>query len=201
MDKKLIYIVVGIVVLLLLVGGGAYWMMKKGAAPAAPQQTTPVTQTTPTQPTQTAPAMQTLKDLLTAGTAQKCTYQDTAAGNVSGTTYVSAGKVRADFTTTAGKTTISGHMISDGKTSWIWMDGQLTGFKMAFDQTSTPSAGSAPQGVDVNKAMNYSCSVWTADATMFTPPATVNFTDLNSMKIPSAPPVVPPKVPTNPYSY
>ncbi len=185
MDKKVIYIGVGVIVLL-LIGAGAYLVMSKSSTPATPLQTVN-TQNEPAQSAQNAPALKSLKDLLTAGVAQKCTYQDTStAANVSGTTYISAGKVRSDFTSVTSNITISGHMVADGKTSYVWMDGQTTGFKMAFDQASTASAGSAQQGVDANKAMNYSCSAWVVDNTLFTPPTSVKFTDLGALTVPSA---------------
>lgn len=188
MDKKLIYIAVALIVLLLL-GAGAFFMMNKPSAPQMTQNETgnnSQTAMTP-EPSQPASNMKTLKDLLAAGTSQKCTYADkTEDVDVSGTSYISAGKIRGDFSTTTAGKTIAGHMIVDGKTSYVWMDGQKTGFKMSFDTTNTDgTTNKDTQAIDPNKAFDFNCSAWTVDTTMFALPKTVTFTDLSKMTAPS----------------
>jgi hypothetical protein len=122
-----------------------------------------------------------LKQLLAAGVSQKCTFSDNGS---QGTFYVSSGKSRGDFSSTvAGKATTT-HMISDGKTSYVWVDGQPQGFKMSFDAASQQQANasaSAPKGVDVNKTLDYHCEAWSADSSMFSMPANIQFMDLSTM--------------------
>jgi len=125
-----------------------------------------------------------LKALLASGTSQKCSYSDSGS---EGVFYLSGGKSRGDFTTTvSGKTTAS-HMISDGKTSYIWMDGQPQGYKMSLEvnastnQQANSTAASAQQGVDVNKTMNYDCQAWSADNSMFNLPSGIEFVDFAAM--------------------
>jgi hypothetical protein len=129
------------------------------------------------------PAQQSsLKDLLALGTSQKCTFSDS---NTAGTFYIASGKSRGDFSSTvAGKATAT-HMIGDGKTSYVWIDGQKQGFKMsleaAADQKQANAQPNASQGVDMNKKMNYSCEAWTADNSMFTLPSGIEFVDMSTM--------------------
>lgn len=134
-----------------------------------------------------------LKDLLALGTSQKCTYSDNGS---QGTFYVSGGKSRGDFTSTvAGKST-GGHMIADGKTSYVWMDGEKQGFKMSLDASAQQQANapaSQSQGVDVNKQMDYSCQAWSADNSMFTMPSGIEFVDLAEMMKNSVPNIPVPK--------
>jgi len=166
------------VVVILLLAGGYFLMNKKGPA------TSPTTSDTST--TETSSGSKSLKDLLSAGIAQKCTYSTTSEGTTTeGTSYIAGGKMRGDFTnTTSGKTTVS-HMISDGKTSWIWTEGETTGFKMTVEE---PTAGETPSsqttvegGVGWDDKFDYKCSAWVTDGTFFTPPSNVKFTDFSEL--------------------
>jgi hypothetical protein len=97
---------------------------------------------------------------------------------------VSGGKSRGDFTATVNGKAMGSHMIMDGKTSYIWTDGQTQGFKMSVDAAATATAkdqAAAQQSFDANKKLNYSCSAWSADSAMFSLPAGVQFTDMSAM--------------------
>jgi hypothetical protein len=179
-NKKVLAIIV--VVLLLLLGG---WYLMNSNKAGTPGSTA----------TESQGGMKSLKDLLSSGVAQKCTYSSTdeESGTSEGTSYVSGGKVRADFSTTvSGKTTIS-HMITDGKTSYIWTDGEKSGFKMTVpdatptsaktDTSNTPVSSEA----DLNQKVDYKCSAWVVDNSYFTPPTTVTFSDFSQMVNPAAP--------------
>jgi hypothetical protein len=159
-DKKVILIVV--VLILLLVGG--YFIMKgKSKAPS----------TTGTSQEESSPSS--LKDLISKGIAQSCTYSNEGS---SGKFYVSGSKVRGDFETTVEGNVTKSHMIIDGNTSYIWSDGQKSGIKMTFDSSATPSgsAATSPAGsFDTAANMNYKCSVWVVDSSVFTLPVGVTF--------------------------
>ena len=180
MNKKVLVSVI-VVLILLLLGGGAYTLSKRNKTQTTTQVTT---QTTPTQES-TKTAAQSLKDLLLSGVPQRCSYRDTEEGiDMAGTTYVSGGKVRADFTsTTEGKTT-TGHTVYDGTTSYIWTDEMTTGYKMMIDiskeeEASSESDSTTQQGVDLNKTIDYTCSPWVVDQALFTPPTTITFAEFN----------------------
>lgn len=83
-------------------------------------------------------------------------------------------------------------MIVENQTSYIWMDGQKTGFKTTFDtQSTSASSGSASAsgGFDVNANMNYNCKPWVADNSMFALPAEVQFmsTEMLQQNLPNIP--------------
>lgn len=183
MNKKLIAIVVGI--LLLGVAGIAYAKMKAGGT-GLPGSTASITG-----------GAKSLKDLLTSGVAQKCTYSTTeGTGTSEGTTYISGGKMRGDFSTTVSGKVTKSHMITDGKSSYIWTDGEKTGFKSTIADTTT---GNAPdttnttanvsgQGSGLNQKADYKCLAWVTDGSFFTAPSDIKFTDLSEMfKVTPAP--------------
>jgi hypothetical protein len=164
-NKKVILI--GVLVLMLLVSG--YFFMKKGPTKVTTQETKEV-QTGPTS----------LKDLISKGIAQTCTYSNEVGG---GKIYVSGGKVRGDFETKVEDKVTKSHMIVDGSTSYIWSDGSLTGIKMTFDASETASkdAETSPVGgFDASSDMNYKCGVWVVDSSMFAVPTTIKFTSFGS---------------------
>lgn len=126
---------------------------------------------------------QSIKNLLTKSGNQECTFSDTSTPNASsqGTVYVSGGKMRGDFQTTAsGKSTMSHMIIKDGE-NFVWTDDSTTGFKMKFDQNSNAQSESPQHGVDPNKNFDYSCKSWSGDSGKFNPPSGVTFTDYSSL--------------------
>lgn len=178
MNKKVL-----VIVILLILGAAGYFGYTKFMGKSLPGTSSE------------SGGMKSLKDLLSAGVAQKCTFATTSeSGSSEGTTYVSGGKVRGDFTTTtSGKTTIS-HMISDGKTSYVWTEGEKNGFKMTIPESTTePSTGNADSSTstsseaDLNQKADYKCSGWVADTSYFTPPANVTFTDFSQIYNPASP--------------
>jgi len=55
------------------------------------------------------------------------------------------------------------------------------GIKMSFASMTTQS-DSAPQGaVDPNAEVEYSCSAWSADASLFALPSGITFQDMSAM--------------------
>ena len=160
MNKKAI--IIAVVLVLLLVGG--YFIMKG-------RSKTPLT--TGTSQEESSPAS--LKDLISKGIAQSCTYNNEGSN---GKFYVSGDKVRGDFETTVDGNVTKSHMIIDGNTSYIWSDGEKSGIKMTFDASATPSGSTttSPGGsFDTAANMNYKCSVWVVDSSVFTLPVGVQF--------------------------
>jgi hypothetical protein len=171
MNKKLVpLVIIGI----LLAIGVIFLSTRKKATPA----TTPQTSETPT-----ATGPKSLKDLLSAGVAQECSFTD-PEGN-SGSVFITSGKMRGDFTTKSDKETIKSHMVVDGNTSYMWMDGQESGYKFSFDAANapTPTAGQ-PQTFDTNKQMDYKCKPWIVTGSMFSLPGNIKFTDFSQLMAP-----------------
>lgn len=178
-------VLIGIVLLLLVVlGGGVFMVMNKN--PGTAVQST-VADAQVTTPGGGGSVQKTLKELFTSGVAQKCTFSNTSeTPAVQGVTYISSGKVRGDFSTAIADKTITSHMIVEGNTNYMWTDEQKVGFKMTIDTdaAATPvPTGSAmsQQAFDMNKTMEYNCSPWVVDASLFVPPTNIEFSDFSDM--------------------
>lgn len=174
MNKKLLIAVV----LILLLGAGGYYFLKSGKEGTGSPSSGSSTKS------------QSIKELIAANIPQKCTFKttDETSGTSEGTTYVAGGKVRGDFTVTQeGKTTVN-HMISDGQVSYIWQDGEKNGFKMTLSEEDAAEiksdldagAGSSA-GADLDQKVDYNCSTWIPDNSMFDPPKDVTFADFSDM--------------------
>jgi len=182
MNKKALTTLVVILVLIVGVYGvyRVYNHFKRLSAPAGMQTATSSGSAQP------ATTLSSLKDLIAKGLSQTCSYStDKSQGSI----YMSGGKVRADIDTTVGSVAEKAHMIMINGTSYIWMDGKTTGFKMTVDLNATPVPGASPSssaqsGIDPNTAMNYKCSVWLADASKFTLPTDVKFATFSIPTVP-----------------
>jgi hypothetical protein len=173
MNKKVLMIAV--VILLLLAGGWYYMTSKKTDMTVSTQNPTGTTQPS---------TVSNLRDLISKGIAQNCTFNtEKTAGSV----YVNGKSVRGDFDTTIDNAVMKSHMIVKDNTSYIWTDGKGAGIKMSFDPSATPAATSSSSGTsggsfDPSVNMNYKCSVWIADNSKFDLPAGVTF---STFSIPS----------------
>lgn len=176
--------IVAVVIILLLIAGGAFYFLKvRGGAGG-----------------KLSSGANSLKSLIAAGIPQKCTFSSSdASGSSQGTTFVAGGKVRADITSVVSEQTTVSHMISDGKTNYIWSDNDKNGIKMTVPESSVTSApstgntsGTGPSSEgDLNQTENYKCSAWLPDNSQFTPPSNITFSDFGSL-MPSAAPAVAP---------
>lgn len=177
-----VQIVVGLLVLIILAGGAFLMFKNSSKAPVVTQE--PQTTVEEQKPAST---QKSINDLLTSGQAQKCTYKDKMAEvDVEGTVYVAGGKMRSDYTSNTGGQTIMGHMVVSDNKSYIWMDGQSMGMMMTFDPNKTPEAApTGSQSVDVNKLIDYNCSGWASDNSVFIPPSNIKFQNLGEIKTPT----------------
>ncbi len=179
MNKKIAIGVGAIIVIALLAG---FFMRSKNTAEVKDEMMKPTPEKEAMQPQ----GMQnTLKGLLGLGQSQTCTYT-VGEGLGTSTVYISGGKMSMETMVGTGSTSITSHMIMDGKTSYSWMDGQKTGYKMDFEamqgNTTKGDVGNSGQAnIDPNKQFNFKCSNWTPDSSKFTLPAGVEFTDMTKM--------------------
>lgn len=175
MDRR---ILVGIAVIALIGTGGAYaaFNRSKSQTPPETQQNSPV----PAAATNTP---KTLKELMSAG-SQKCDFKDSESGaNIEGTVFAGNNKVRGDFSTTIDGQKTTGHMIVDEKTMYTWVDNPKVGFKASVDANQAQT--SANQQFDPNKKLDFRCSNWSIDASVFVLPADIKFSEIS---LPSANP-------------
>jgi hypothetical protein len=169
MNKKVLVILAAV---LLLLAGGWYFMSNKSGVETSTDGNATVNQDS---------GSTSLKDLLTKGKAQTCTY---SAEGGSGKVYVSGEKMRGDFETKVEAKTMTSHMIVKDNTSYVWTDDQKTGFKMTFDPKSVDTSVSSDtsvsnQAADLNANYDYKCSAWKEDSSQFALPSGVTFTSFD----------------------
>lgn len=128
-----------------------------------------------------------LKELMSRSNSMRCEFSASeVSDNSSGVVYAANGKARVDFSSTTNNQTTNGHMIMDNDYAYTWIDGQVKGFKVST--ATTTSAGPNDQTekqFDPEKKLDYRCENWSADNSVFTLPANIEFTDLSAMMIPS----------------
>ncbi len=177
MFKNKTLVIVAVVVILALLGGAAYLTLSKTST--APEQTTGQEQpkTSPSGVTGT------LKSLF--GKNQSCTITYPNNGG-SGTIYVSGNKFRGDFTTKiAGEKETTSQVVSDGVYTYVWSSESSDGIKMKIDVTS-PAASAQTGSFNLDQEVGLNCSPWGVDASKFTIPTNIKFTDFSSMVAPQA---------------
>lgn len=181
-------IIIAAVVGLFVLGGAGFVLFQNSQSKTATSQLQTNTNPQPNTETVSGTPLEkkSLKDLVMLGGDQTCTFQDTETGN-SGKVYMTGGKVRGDFSSSMEGTTINSHMVSDNNTVHIWMDGNNTGFKTSLDKVEQSSSNQ--NTVDINKQVDYQCSGWSPDNSMFELPSNVKFTDLGNL-LPSSLPKI-----------
>lgn len=169
-NKKLI-IVVAVVVL--LVGGfGLFKVFSKSGKNTNTSQ----------NKTSESNSPKSLKDILSLGIAQKCTYDG-------GVIYINGSKFRGDFESISQEKTVKSHMIVDNNTSYVWTEGSTAGIKMAFENSDIKEGKSVESGnqntnFDASAPLNYSCSAWIVDGSYFELPKGVAFSDMTTLFAP-----------------
>lgn len=176
MNTKLI---AGIVALGILAGGAYYFM--NGSSTGAD-----VTGDAPKGGAEAGAFKGSMAALMERGGNWKCTVDssaNTGAGTAlsSGVVYVSGNKVRADFTSTVqGFGNVESHMIADGESVYSWSSMMPQGFKLPQTQmTGEGGTETSGSGFDANQSYAYDCQPSSAQASLFTAPANITFTELS----------------------
>ncbi len=172
MNKKLGLIIVAVI--LIALGLGGFLLLSKGG------KTAPVTSGTTPEPSSSAQKMS-LRSLLSFTGSQMCNFSDIES-TTSGQIYMSAGRVRGDFSTIVEGNVVKSHMYTDGREMYFWMDGSASGFKSSLTVTPSPEAGKpANENVDLDRQSDFDCGPWTADDSLFVLPDGVKFSDLSTL--------------------
>ncbi|MFZ2167499.1 MAG: hypothetical protein WAV50_01365 [Minisyncoccia bacterium] len=98
-----------------------------------------------------------------------CSMKTTSGYARAGTMYIANGKMRANLGSSA--------MIADGMYLYAWAQGASTGLKLLAATSASGSAIAAAGGFDPATPVSYSCNPWVADASVFTPPTGVSFSN------------------------
>jgi len=132
--------------------------------------------------------------MLQSGQTVKCTYNlTTDKATQEGTVYTANGQTRMDitmaFSAEGRETTTASHIITTGQYQYLWGDASPKGTKIkmtpedvekmknqAQDQSDVANRS---QGIDWNQKMDFSCQPWQADQSVFQPPSTVQFEEID----------------------
>lgn len=108
--------------------------------------------------------------------------------DISSTTYMSGGNVRADSVTVYKGRTDKGGVIVKGNNIYSWTGNQ--GMKIAltggFDLSGALNMAQGGSASDAKST--YTCEPWVVDSSKFTVPSSVQFQDFGSQQIPSVSP-------------
>ncbi len=164
-------IIIGVVALI-IIGVGGYMLMPKNQAP--------VSETTTNTETAQNSEPSTLRALMASGGSQKCTFNSSTANSQSeGVVYIGQGQLRGDFTSVASGQTQNGHFIVKDNTTHLWVDGMSQGFKAEFSASASASSGAGE--INPDAPVDYKCSSWTTDPSMFVLPSSVTFRTMAEM--------------------
>lgn len=168
--------VIGIVVAVVVVGGGYYVLSRPAGAPVTLDQEQALATTTETS-TASGRFTGSLVELVARGGSWKCSVDSTTAQAVSsGVTYVSGGKVRADFTTNVPSYgSVETHLVADGTDVYTWSSMMPQGIKTKMTAQGSGAGPTSGQGVSADTKYSYDCQPWTGDAALFVVPANVTF--------------------------
>lgn len=186
---KKLPLIIGVIILLIAASGGYYYMTQQ-ASTSSDKDTPEVSTTTEKE----VSGMMSLKDIMALGRSQKCTfeYSNAETGTTTGTSYISGKNVRTDFTITNPESPmIEGGMIMVDSTMYTWTNQEKKGVKMTITESMEESVEEEMKDTEWNKEymspdeeLDYNCSGWNEDHSVFAPPADIEFMDLSEqMKV------------------
>lgn len=188
--KKLMLIaLVGALLLMVL------WFFLGGKTAEAPQDIDVTTKPIATTPQDQAPAQSgplsgfgSIASLMGMGQNLKCGFtQTTDTGSaVAGTMYISGDLLRGDFDMEQAGTVYQSHMIQDTEMLYMWTESPQGTFAMKLPKetatdtgATTPGATARPVSFDTD--VDYDCTLWSKDPSMFLPPSGIVFQDMAAM--------------------
>lgn len=174
MQKQLLLIAVGIGALV-IIGVAGFFLLNKSSQ--SNKEKTAV-QDAQQEQSQTKSSIQ---KLLAAGKNETCSVKYPAGEQTAdGTIYVNGKNLRGDFTTTSEGKTIDSHIIQDETYMYSWTSLAPQGTKMKIAELEKLQASPATESVDLNQEFDINCSSWSVDIGKFTPPANVNFVEIDT---------------------
>jgi hypothetical protein len=94
-----------------------------------------------------------------------------------GTVFISGDKLRGDFSSYFNGATRTSHMVIDGVSLYVWVNGYDSGLKLPAANGASGSAAANAGGVDPNVNVAFACYPWTPEGDSFALPSDVAFTD------------------------
>ena len=178
-NKQAIFGIIAAVVILLGAGGVFLYSRNKPAQPQ-PNSTTVQTSQENTQSSMSG----SLASLLKSGKTQQCTFSySDSNGNTRGTAYIASDKMRTDLTIISNGKQSNVYVIRNGDDNYIWGSEfpDNAGLKMKLSIEEYENNTDSRKYFDPTKKVDYDCSGWTLDSSVFTPPSNVKFSDLSQM--------------------
>jgi len=168
-------IIITIAALVVVAGGAAFYVYNRSSnTPGAASDTVMMNDSDSVQP-------KSLRDFFGLTVNQTCTFNDPESKS-NGTVYVANGRMRGDFTVVTEEVEMSSHMITDSEDVYLWFDNTEEGYKMKIsDQEEYSATDEDSKSVDLDKKVDYKCSNWIVNDSVFQLPAGKNFTDLSAM--------------------
>lgn len=171
---KITYALIGIVV----VGAGAWFVMNMlPAEPAAPAKSVSMDSMTEGDPGDMEQFRGSMQELMARSGSWRCEVTTSMNGISShGTTYVTRGMVRADFTSDVPQIgTVESHMIMRDNTAYTWSNMMNRGFKFPIEGGTVQPEVSAEMAAQVHQEYDYACNAWVADESVFALPSGITF--------------------------
>ncbi len=143
------------------------------------------------QETKVEQGVSTFMSLFTKTETMKCTYSTDAIGGDSiptnGVIYTAGGRVSVKTTMIQNNEEMTFNTIDDGTNNYSW--GQSTEGTFAIKtkhlepttEAETVEPENNPASFDYNQEVEYDCTPWTVDDSVFVPPSDIVFMDLEMM--------------------
>jgi len=173
MNKKLIFLVIGVVITIALVS--LLFLNKDNSNKGNVNNQTDTSSQTVSEESSLKSS---LKALAESGTNKECTINDNGQ-DISGKLYIGNNKLRGEFLrSTEGKQNQVSIIVLPNK-QYVWDTVSKKGFVFAFDKND---AQKPQNSVDINKEYEYSCKNWQLDENKFIQPSDVQFQDLTKLQ-------------------
>lgn len=126
----------------------------------------------------------TFQNLLSLGKNISCNVEFTPAtggGAAKGTIFVSGTKMRSNFQVNTPHGVMDMHMIKSDEDGYMWGNTGVGSMALKFAIKPTDQANSEKKQFDLNQQVNYDCSSWNVDATVFVPPTEITFSEMSTL--------------------
>ena len=85
--------------------------------------------------------------------------------------------MRGNFTSTINGILTNTSMIHDGEYLYAWTSGASKGLKLPAASSVSGSAIASNGGFDLSTDLSFACNPWTENTSVFTPPASISFSN------------------------
>lgn len=178
-------VVVGLVAAAVIILGAGFVYLFDKAKPATQPNSTVATQITPAK----SSVAGTVADIFKTSKDEKCTFDSkTSDSETKGTIYATQNKDYGTFALTSSGKTTTNYVIRNANSFYIWGGSLPTGIKMTMsvdDLAKNISSSQYSGSFNANQKVDYNCTNWTVDESLFTPPANIKFTNFGGVALPS----------------